>query len=391
MNSIFKLRVILRLDSQAARVNEPYKFLKYLVLLCHKRRRRLTGVTCPPRRTNPAPDQGHSAEPTALTNQSRRARSGYCFAAEYAMRTTRVLGWETMIAPRPWGTCRASRSDCCQVSKAQTKGVIVVGRVQGKVAIITGGSRGQGAAEARLLAREGAAVAVCDLLEEEGQALARDINAAGGRARFYSLDVSNEGQWQSVVKNTVDWAGKLTTLVNNAGIINRLGIVDTSVENWQRVMNVNLLGPFLGMKHCAPVMRAAGGGSIINVGSISSYLGLKDAAYTSSKTALLGLSRTGAMEFVEWGVRVNTICPGVVVTGLNAGTSHLEPMRLATPMKRYGTSEEIAQLVLFLAADESSFVTGVDIPIDGGVLAAGLMYGIKLQPDKDALASAGTA
>jgi 3alpha(or 20beta)-hydroxysteroid dehydrogenase len=266
--------------------------------------------------------------------------------------------------------------------------VIVVGRVEGKVAIITGGSRGQGAAEAQLLAREGAAVAICDLLADEGQALAKDINAAGGRARFYSLDVSNESQWRSVVKDVVEWAGKVTTLVNNAGIINRLGIVDTSVENWQRVMNVNLLGPFLGMKHCAPAMREAGGGSIINIGSISSYLGLKDAAYTSSKTALLGLSRTGAMEFVEWGVRVNTICPGVIVTGLNAGTAHLEPMRLASPMKRHGTSEEIAQLVLFLAADESSYVTGADIPIDGGILAAGLMHGIKLQPDKNALANA---
>jgi 3alpha(or 20beta)-hydroxysteroid dehydrogenase len=260
-----------------------------------------------------------------------------------------------------------------------------MGRVEGKVVIITGGARGQGAAEARVLAKEGASIAICDVLETEGTALASEINAAGGSARFYPMDVTNEARWRSLVEDVLAWKGRITTLVNNAGIINRLGIVETSVENWQRVMNVNLLGPFLGMKYCAPAMKQAGGGSVINVGSISSYLGLKCAAYTSSKTALLGLSRVGAMEFVDWGIRVNTICPGVIVTGLNAGTAHLEPMRKASPMKRHGTSEEIAQLVLFLASDESSYITGADIPIDGGILAAGLMYGITLEPDKNAL------
>lgn len=259
-----------------------------------------------------------------------------------------------------------------------------MGRVDGKVAIITGGGRGQGAAEACLLAREGAAVAVCDVLEAEGRAVASEINAAGGSARFYSLDVTSEAQWVSLVKDVVAWRGSITTLVNNAGIISRFGIVDTPLEDWNRVMNVNLAGPFLGMKHCAPAMRVASNGSIINVGSISSYLGLKAAGYTASKTGLLGLTRTGAMEFVDWGIRVNTICPGVIVTGLNAGSAHLEPMRAASPMKRYGTSEEIAQLVLFLAADESSYITGADIPIDGGILAAGLMHGITLDPNKGA-------
>jgi 3alpha(or 20beta)-hydroxysteroid dehydrogenase len=265
-----------------------------------------------------------------------------------------------------------------------------VGRVEDKVAIITGGGRGQGAAEARLLASEGAAVAICDLLEDEGQAVAAEIAAAGGAAQFFPMDVRDEAAWRTVVAGVVAWKGKITTLVNNAGIINRMGIVDTSLENWHRVMNVNLVGPFLGMKHVAPVMREAGGGSIINVASIASYLGLKCAAYVSSKTALLGLSRTGAMEFVDWNIRVNTICPGTIVTGLNVGTPHLEPMRKAAPMKRHGTSEEIAQLVLFLAADESSYITGTDIPIDGGIIAAGAMHGITLVPSKDALTQAGT-
>jgi 3alpha(or 20beta)-hydroxysteroid dehydrogenase len=205
------------------------------------------------------------------------------------------------------------------------------------------------------------------------------------------MDVSDESRWRALVADVLSWKGRITTLVNNAGIINRMGIADTSLENWHRVMNVNLVGPFLGMKHVAPAMRDAGGGSIVNVASIASYLGLKCAAYVSSKSALLCLTRTVAMEFVDWNIRVNAICPGTIVTGLNAGTPHLEPMRKATPMKRHGTSEEIAQLVLFLASDESSYITGIDIPIDGGVMAAGAMHGIALAPSKDALAQRATA
>jgi len=266
-----------------------------------------------------------------------------------------------------------------------------VGRVEGKVAIITGGGRGQGAAEAELLASEGAAVAVCDVLEDEGRAVAARIDEAGGAARFFPMDVKDDASWRFVVAEVLRWKGRITTLVNNAGIINRMGIVETSLENWHRVMDVNLVGPFLGMKHCAPAMREAGGGSIVNVSSIAAYLGLKCAAYVSSKTGLVGLTRTGAMEFVDWKVRVNAICPGTIVTGLNAGTPHLEPMRKAAPMKRHGTCEEIAQLVLFLAADESSYITGVDIPIDGGIIAAGAMHGITLEASKDALAAAAGA
>ena len=261
-----------------------------------------------------------------------------------------------------------------------------MGRMQGKVAIITGGGRGQGAEEAVLFAREGAAVAVCDVLEDEGRAVARTINDAGGAARFFALDVKEESQWHRLVSEVLAWKSRITTLVNNAGVINRMGVIDTSLENWHRVMNVNLAGPFLGMKHCAPAMREAGGGSIVNVSSIAAYLGLKCAAYVSSKTGLVGLTRTAAMEFVGWNIRVNAICPGTIVTGLNAGAPHLEPMRKAAPMQRHGTCAEIASLVLFLASDESSYITGTDIPIDGGVIAAGAMHGIALEPSQDALA-----
>lgn len=264
-------------------------------------------------------------------------------------------------------------------------------RLEGKVAIVTGAGRGQGAEEALLFAREGAAVAVCDVLEDEGRAVAKAINDAGGVARYFAVDVKEEAQWRALVIDVLDWKGRITTLVNNAGIINRMGIVETSLENWHRVVNVNLVGPFLGMKHCAPAMREAGGGSIVNVSSIAAYLGLKCAAYVSSKTGLVGLTRTAAVEFVDWNIRVNAICPGTVVTGLNAGAPHLEPMRRAVPMKRHGTCDEIAKLVLFLASDESTYINGIDVPIDGGVIAAGAMHGISLEPSKDALAAAGAA
>lgn len=255
-------------------------------------------------------------------------------------------------------------------------------RLTGHVALISGGARGQGAAEARLFAAQGAAVAICDLLEQEGEALASEIEALGGSARYFPLNVTSEPDWISVVSAIKAWKGKITILVNNAGIINRLGIVDTTLENWERVIAVNITGPYLGMKHVAPVMRDAGGGSIINIGSMASYMGLKCAAYTATKTGIVGLTRTAAMEFVGWNIRANTICPGTIVTGLNRGASHLEAMRLATPQKRYGTPEDIANLALFLASDESSHITGVDIPVDGGIVAGGAFHSIPLEPAK---------
>lgn len=261
-----------------------------------------------------------------------------------------------------------------------------MGRLHDKVAIITGGGRGMGAGEAALFAREGASVAVCDVLQAEGREVVETITRAGGSARFFLLDVKQDAQWREVVSEVLAWKSRLNILVNNAGIINRLGILDTSLDNWHRVLDVNLTGPFLGMKYCAPAMRDSGGGSIINVASIAAYMGLQCAAYVSSKTGLVGLTRTAAIEFTPWNIRANAICPGTIVTGLNAGAPHLEPMREATPMKRYGTPEEIANLALFLASDEASYITGVDLPIDGGVIAGGALHGIALQPSKDALA-----
>ncbi len=260
-----------------------------------------------------------------------------------------------------------------------------MGRLDGHVAVITGGARGQGATEARLFAKEGAAVAVCDVLADQGKALASELSADGAAVRFFPLDVAAEDQWVRTVAEILAWAGKITILVNNAGIINQLGILETPIDKWDRVMAVNITGPFLGIKHVAPAMKKAGAGSIINVASLASYVGVKCAAYVSSKTALLGLTRTAALELVEMGIRVNAICPGTILTDLNRHFGHFDAMLQAAPVRRHGTLDEIANLVLFLASDESRYITGADIKIDGGFVASG---GLKLVQRLAANASA---
>ncbi|MBT9371718.1 SDR family oxidoreductase [Rhizobium sp. CSW-27] len=243
----------------------------------------------------------------------------------------------------------------------------------GKLAIVTGGARGQGEAEARLLSAKGAAVLVADVLIAEGEALAAELQAAGREVRFLPLDVSEPKSWASVVEAARDWKGRIDILVNNAGIINRTLVETTVLEAWERVLKVNLTGAFLGIQAVAPLMVESGGGSIINISSNSGFSGHYDPAYTASKWGLRGLTRSAAMEFATKGIRVNAICPGLVVTGLNAGSPHLKPMIGMTPMKRSGRPEEIAELVLFLASDASRFITGEDFVIDGG-FTAGAAY-----------------
>jgi NAD(P)-dependent dehydrogenase (short-subunit alcohol dehydrogenase family) len=241
--------------------------------------------------------------------------------------------------------------------------------LDGKVAIVTGGARGQGAAEARLFARSGAAVAICDVLDAEGAELARELEAAGHDCRFWRLDVSSSEAWAKVVAQVVAWRGRLDILVNNAGIINRTTIAGTEAAAWARLIEINLTGAFLGIRAAAPAMKATGGGAIVNISSHAGFSAHYDPAYTASKWGLRGLTRTAAMELVSDNIRVNAVCPGLVVTGLNAGSPHLEPMIRMTPMRRAGTPEEIAELVLFLASDASSFITGEDFIIDGGFIA----------------------
>jgi 3alpha(or 20beta)-hydroxysteroid dehydrogenase len=238
----------------------------------------------------------------------------------------------------------------------------------GKVALITGGGRGQGAAEARLFAASGAAVMICDVLEAEGRAVAESIGADA--ARFQLLDVGDPAGWKEAVAAVLDWRGRLDILVNNAGIIDRSTIMGMGLESWNRVLGVNLTGAFLGIKAAAPAMRDGGrGGAVVNIASHAGFSAHSDPAYTASKWALRGLTRTAAMEFVSWGIRVNSVCPGLIVTEMNAGSPHLRPLIELTPMGRAGTVDEIARLVRFLASDEASFITGDDFVADGGFIA----------------------
>lgn len=242
-----------------------------------------------------------------------------------------------------------------------------------RVAIVTGAGRGQGEAEARLLAEAGAAVLICDVLDREGEDLAGALVSEGREARFLALDVASKEGWARAIDHVATWKRRLDILVNNAGVINRKSINDTPLDAWERLMAINLTGPFLGIQAAAPLMRQSGGGSIVNISSNSAFSGHYDPAYTASKWGLRGLTRTAAMEYVSWGIRVNSVCPGLIVTGLNAEAPHLKPMIDLTPMKRSGTVEEVARLVLFLASEASSFITGEDFVIDGG-FTAGAAY-----------------
>lgn len=248
-----------------------------------------------------------------------------------------------------------------------------------KVALVTGGARGVGAADVRRLSEEGAAVAIADVLDADGAALAAELTAAGRQVHYFHLDVTCEDEWRQVVTEVLGWQGRITTLVNNAGIVNRTGIAGTSLDNWQRVLGVNLTGVFLGMKTVCPAIRDAGGGAVVNMASVAAHVGHNDPAYSASKAGVLGITRTAAAEYVDWKIRVNAICPGIIVTPLNEGGSHLEPWRQATPLGRFGTLGEIASLVLFLASDEAGYITGEDIAMDGGFLAAGAARRISLE------------
>ena len=253
-------------------------------------------------------------------------------------------------------------------------------KLAGKVALITGAAGGQGVAEAELFIREGAAVMLTDIDQPGGEALARRLQEKGGRVRFRLHDASSETQWKDIVVETVAAFGGLHILVNNAGTIARQGIVDTSLAAWNRTIAVNLTGPLLGMKHCAPAIRDTvakerGGGSIINISSTAGLTAHDDAAYTASKWGLRGLTKTAVLQFSPWNIRVNSIHPGQIAdTGFfqSGGEAFAHAAAAAIPLHRQGTPKECADLVLFLASDESSFISGAEIAIDGGYIAAGL-------------------
>jgi 3alpha(or 20beta)-hydroxysteroid dehydrogenase len=248
-------------------------------------------------------------------------------------------------------------------------------KLANKVALITGAAGGQGTAEAELFVREGAAVMLTDIDAAAGEALAKRLTEAGGKALFRLQDVASEDSWQEIVAAAVSAFGGLHILVNNAGTIAYQGIADSELRDWNRTLAVNLTGPMLGMKYCAPAIRDSGGGSIVNISSTAGLTAHDDAAYTATKWGLRGLTKTAVLEFSAWNVRVNSIHPGLIDdTGFfrSGGEAFAHAAAGAIPMHRQGTPKECAELVLFLASDEASFISGAEIAIDGGYIAAGL-------------------
>jgi cyclopentanol dehydrogenase len=248
-------------------------------------------------------------------------------------------------------------------------------RLDGKVALISGGARGQGATEARMFAQEGARVVFGDILDEEGKRVEAQIRELGGEATYVHLDVTREADWQAAVETAVNRYGKLDVLVNNAGILIRKGIEETTVEDWDRIMAVNAKGVFLGTKSAIPAMRQAGGGSIINISStaglVSSLSG--SASYTATKGAVRLFTKATAIQYAKEGIRCNSVHPGPIETDMIQDTlndpARMEERMSRLPLGRVGKPEEVAYGVLYLASDESSFVTGAELVIDGGTTA----------------------
>jgi NAD(P)-dependent dehydrogenase (short-subunit alcohol dehydrogenase family) len=267
-------------------------------------------------------------------------------------------------------------------------GAEMTGQVQGKVALVTGGSSGIGAAVSELLAREGASVAVTDIDDLKGPEVVAAIKNAGGQASFLHQDVTSEARWIEVVAGIEKLYGRLDVLVSNAGIgISVPSIVDMSLQDWRRQTAINLDGVFLSVKHCLPAMRRTGGGSIIMMSSLAGLRGAPGlSGYCATKGGVRLFAKAIAMEraSVGDGIRVNSVHPGIIDTpiwgkipteaaggGSNAPIDPEERAKLATPLGRAGHAFEIAQGVLYLASDASSYVTGTELVIDGGMYAGG--------------------
>ncbi len=248
-------------------------------------------------------------------------------------------------------------------------------RLENRVALISGGARGMGAAEATLFAREGAKVVIGDVLEDEGRQTEDQINESGGECLFVHLDVTSEANWQDAIATTVARFGKLDILVNNAGIFPVVNLEDTSEEVWDKVMEINAKGVFLGTKHDIPEMRKAGGGSIVNISSIAGLIGSRTAAaYGASKGAVRIFTKSTAVQYAAEGIRANSVHPGIIETPMTTpnillGQEQRDNQITRTPLGRIGTAGDVASGVLFLASDESSFMTGSELVIDGGLTA----------------------
>jgi 3alpha(or 20beta)-hydroxysteroid dehydrogenase len=251
-------------------------------------------------------------------------------------------------------------------------------KLNGKAALVTGAARGIGAAIASALAREGAKVLLVDVLDEAGEAVAKQLRTAGLKARFAHLDVSDFQAWQRVVAEASRLESKVDVLVNNAGVQLRMGIDDLEIAQWQRVLATNVNGQLFGIKATAPLMKENGGGSIVNIASISGLGASPNVAYGTSKWAVRGLTKCAAFEYGKWKVRVNAVLPGAVLTELSSGSPALELFRDRTPLGDLVTPENVAAVVVFLASDDAAGVTGQDYVVDGG-FTAGQHPGLNIQ------------
>ena len=247
-------------------------------------------------------------------------------------------------------------------------------RLEGKVALITGAAHGMGAEEARLFAREGAKVVIADIREDDALKVEADISEAGGESMVIMLDVSQEDQWQTSVAAIVARFGRLDILVNNAGISGSGERDSGSTEAWDRLMDINAKSVFLGMKHAIPEMEKNGGGAIVNISSISGFVGQEaiHPGYNASKGAVRLVTKAAAVQHARSGIRVNSVHPGMLppmLTSFQAGDPAREAMNAAVPMGREGEPIEVANAVLFLASDEASYITGTELIVDGGFTA----------------------
>ena len=245
----------------------------------------------------------------------------------------------------------------------------MAGRLDGKVALITGGARGQGAAHARRLAEEGARVITGDVLDADGEATGAELRADGLAVDYLHLDVTSPSDWAVAVGAATERHGGLDILVNNAGIVHVNPLLEETVEDWNRLLAVNVTGVLLGMQAAIPALQVRGGGSIVNISSIFGLAGASGyVAYCASKAAVVGITRTAALEHAADRIRVNAVCPGGVRTAMNENEEGTGVVPL-TPMGRRADVREITGTVLYLASDDSTFVTGTEIVVDGGYLA----------------------